>query len=102
MLEVDEDQHAGRPELCECTRMVNVSQDLGRVTFWVRYNPDRYTPAVVGQRQVKASARLAELARCLNRIITEMPVPDVNVISGGVVRLFFDGYSGATTDWLYF
>ena len=82
VLEVDEDQHAGRPELCECTRMVNVSQDLGRVTFWVRYNPDRYTPAVAGQRQVKPLARLAELARCLNRVISKMPVPD-DVTSGG-------------------
>ena len=101
VLEVDENQHDDRPELCECTRMVNVSQDLGRVTMWVRYNPDKYKPAHPGQRQVKTSERLAELARCLRSVIEYMPMPPVGTTSGAVMRLFFDGHD-STRAWTFF
>ena len=42
VLEVDEDQHSGNNEACECTRMVNISQSLGQATIFIRYNPDEY------------------------------------------------------------
>lgn len=42
ILEVDENQHFGRPEDCECTRMVNISQSLGMPTIFIRYNPDSF------------------------------------------------------------
>ena len=42
ILEVDENQHKDRQELCECARMVNISQALGMPTLFIRYNPDPY------------------------------------------------------------
>ena len=42
VLEVDENQHSGNNEACECTRMVNISQSLGQATIFIRYNPDEY------------------------------------------------------------
>jgi len=42
VLEVDEDQHMGNNETCECTRMVNISQSFGQATIFIRYNPDEY------------------------------------------------------------
>jgi hypothetical protein len=41
ILEVDEEQHLGRPCECEQTRMINVSQNLAAPrTLWIRYNPE--------------------------------------------------------------
>ena len=42
VLEVDENQHYGRLEECECTRMANISQSLGLPTIFIRYNPDEF------------------------------------------------------------
>ena len=43
ILEVDEDQHSGRPCECEQTRMMNISQALGcERNIWIRYNPDGF------------------------------------------------------------
>eukprot|EP00952_Eustigmatos_sp_NYUAD-ZCMA_P013135 52388-Eustigmatos_ZCMA.PRE.1 len=43
ILEVDEDNgHKSRQELCECTRMVNISQSNGMPTVFLRYNPDSF------------------------------------------------------------
>ena len=43
VLEVDEHQHKDRPELCECTRMVNISQQFGGLpVIFLRYNPDNF------------------------------------------------------------
>ena len=42
VLEVDEHQHYGRPEQCECIRMVNISQSIGAPTIFIRYNPDSF------------------------------------------------------------
>lgn len=42
VLEVDERQHKFNEENCECVRMVNISQALGKPTMFIRYNPDTY------------------------------------------------------------
>jgi hypothetical protein len=43
ILEVDENQHRERVEVCECTRMVNIFQSFGGLHVkFVRYNPDKY------------------------------------------------------------
>jgi hypothetical protein len=43
ILEVDENQHRERVEVCECTRMVNIFQSFGGLPVkFVRYNPDKY------------------------------------------------------------
>jgi hypothetical protein len=42
ILEVDEHKHRGRPEVCECTRMVNITEGLMKPVLFIRYNPDEY------------------------------------------------------------
>ena len=42
VLEVDENAHGNKNELCECTRMVNIAQAFMCPTIFIRYNPDHY------------------------------------------------------------
>jgi hypothetical protein len=72
ILEVDEHQHSGRPLECECTRMVNICQSLGVPTYFIRFNPDSYKPAL-GQRLVPLKLRYTELLRWLRAALTETP-----------------------------
>ncbi len=102
VLECDEDQHNTRAEFCECSRMLNITQDMGRYTLWIRYNPDSYKPAVPGQRQVSKPERLRELERHIRQALEVMPDP-VPRSRGAVMRLFFDGYDAEKPDveWMF-
>jgi hypothetical protein len=42
ILEVDENQHYGRAEKCECNRMINIARMLNKPTIFLRYNPDSF------------------------------------------------------------
>jgi len=101
VLEVDEDQHETRPEWCECTRMLNITEDLGRYTLWIRYNPDSYKPAHPNQRQVPKAERLAELGRHIRSALDALPVAPES--KGAVLRLFFDGYDAQApaVEWMH-
>jgi hypothetical protein len=88
ILEVDENQHSDRREVCDdCIRMVNIAQAERRPTFFLRYNPDAYVPA--DGRQHAKRKRLDLLARCLRELLTEPP--PVGPLA--YKRLFFDGFS---------
>ncbi len=101
VLEVDENQHETYPIWCECARQVNITEDMGRYTLWIRYNPDSYKPARPGQRQVPQAERLAELARHVRGALATLPVEPKH--SGAVLWLFFDGYDSEApnVDWMY-
>lgn len=101
VLEVDENQHETYPIWCECTRQVNITEDMGRYTLWIRYNPDSYKPARPGQRQVPQAERLAELARHIRGALATLPVEPNH--SGAVLWLFFDGYDSEAPNvkWRY-
>jgi len=86
VLEVDEDQHSSREDLCECTRMVNITSSFGMPTIFVRYNPDRYKP-IRGNRQASFAKRVDVLQQWLKHLMTERPMGVVTFL-----RLFFDGY----------
>jgi hypothetical protein len=73
ILEVDEHQHSGRPLECECARMVNICQSLGVPTFFLRFNPNSYNPAL-GQRLVPLKQRYTVLLRWLQAALVEAPV----------------------------
>ena len=100
VLEVDENQHAGRPEECECTRMVNISQSLGLPTHFIRYNPDPYRPEG-GKKRVQGDShakRMDLLARHLTEMRTEGPVERPEDKGRGyctMTRLYFDGWAPA-------
>ena len=95
--EVDENQHRGRPELCECTRMINMAQALGKPTLFVRYNPDSFRALGSRRKTLGPShnARMATLGRVLKEAL-EMKPEDIPGFCC-VVHLFFDGYSEATS-----
>ena len=100
VLEVDEDQHETYSAWCECTRQVNITEDLGRYTLWIRYNPDPYKPAHNNQRQVPQAERLAELGRHVRSALATLPVEPKH--KGAVLWLYFDGYdSQAPAEWRY-
>jgi hypothetical protein len=103
VLEVDENQHFERPEFCECARMINITQSLGRPTLWIRYNPDSYKPGVLGQRQVGRKERLQLMGNCIKHAIERLPGEVLGSERvGAVLRLFFDGFDSQNlAKWEY-
>ena len=96
VLEVDEEQHKGRPEQCECARMVNISQSIGLPTVFLRYNPDsfktekkRYDPP--------HSTRMKHLNEVLKYALDLSPDDLVGYCS--VRRLFFDDWKASTVEY---
>jgi len=86
-LEVDEDQHRGKPCECEQTRMVNITQGSGLPGLWVRYNPDAYK----GQpAKLKDADRREVLVKTLQWALTSPPQTVMDTLR--VVQLFFDGF----------
>lgn len=86
ILEVDEEQHRGRPCECEQARMMNISQALGcERTLWIRYNPDAFTSD--DARRWNKARRLELLRRWL---VWGFTADLEHTIS--VVHLFFDGF----------
>lgn len=98
VVEVDEHQHKGRPRECECTRVVNVTEALGRPTLWIRYNPDPYRPADgagkedLEPHELEPRERLPLLAGEVERALDQLP--EAAGPRGAVMELFFDGYDG--------
>ena len=89
ILEVDEDQHLGRPCECEQTRMMNISQALGcQRTIWIRYNPDGFKGGESG-KWTRAGKRHEVLKKWLEWAF-EVDLYTLSTIS--VLHLFFDGF----------
>jgi hypothetical protein len=95
ILEVDEHQHQERAEFCECARMMNVSQDLGCFTLWIRYNPDKYKPTKGSQ--LSSKRRMKSLALYLREALSQLPKGVDMIGYGAVLRLFFDGFNSEPT-----
>jgi len=89
ILEVDEDQHLGRPCECEQTRMMNISQALGcQRTIWIRYNPDEFKGGE-SRKWTRAGKRHEVLKKWLEWAF-EVDLYTLSTIS--VLHLFFDGF----------
>ena len=100
VVEVDEDQHKGRPCLCEQTRMVNVSQAFGGLPVqWVRFNPDEYKPRHARAVQKHTRHRYATLTHVLKGLATPSATRPPYFVS--VLHLYFDGWTeaGGAADW---
>ena len=96
ILEVDENQHKDRPEQCECTRMVNISQSLTMPTIFIRYNPDKFSVKRV-KKDPSHNERMKILKEILNYAI-ELKNDDLTGYCS-YRNLFFDGWK--KTDVIY-
>jgi len=86
VLEVDENQHDDRQEVCECFRTVNVSQSLGMKTVFLRYNPDAFKSD--GRKQNPGIGRRRDvLLRWLSYFKVTVPGDFLTV-----AFLYYDGY----------
>jgi len=89
-LEVDEDQHRGKPCECEQNRMVNITQGSGLPGLWLRYNPDAYR----GQpAKLKDADRREIIIKTLQWALASPPQDPVDTLR--IVQLFFDGFDRA-------
>jgi hypothetical protein len=97
VLEVDEDQHKGRPCECEQTRMVNISQSFGGLpVLWIRFNPDEYKSAK-NAKQKTVQQRLKLLTNVLKHLHNASTSPTAFV---QVLYLYFDEWKEAdATNW---
>ena len=96
ILEVDEDQHYGRAEECECTRMVNISQSLGLPTIFIRYNPDEYKTNKI-KHDPSFNDRMKILCLVLKTTIEFKP----SQLKGFVIirKLFFNDYKKTDSNY---
>ena len=97
VLEIDENQHSGKPELCECTRMVNISQSLGLPTIFIRYNPDEYKT-----NKIKYDPSHNTRMKHLDRVIKYTNELTPEQLSGFCItrKLYFNGWT--ETDCNYY
>ena len=65
ILEVDEYAHGNNNELCECSRMVNISQSLTLPTIFIRYNPDKYYEILKNKSKVEKDPSKTERQKLL-------------------------------------
>ena len=92
VLEVDELAHKNNNELCECTRMVNISQAFMKPTIFIRYNPDSYH---VKNKSVEGPTKNKRL-QCLSRWIDHLSNLTMDEITKygycSMIRLYFDDF----------
>jgi hypothetical protein len=92
VVEVDENQHKGRPSECERNRMLSIWQSLGLYTIFLRYNPDNYEPRYTSNPMVRGKQREGVLCSWLSHLIK----PDGNPLSRGnaceVFYLYYDDH----------
>jgi len=91
VVEIDEFQHKSRAEICECTRMINISQEYGLPTIYIRYNPDEYK---TDRRKHSPSfkKRMDELCGWV-RYLQELCIDELKEYGYcSYVRLFYDDY----------
>jgi len=96
VLEVDENQHNGRNDVCECTRMVNISQSLGMPTLFIRFNPDHYK---IGKKKYDPSFN--NRMKLLNLVLKTSLKLSVDSLPGycAVKHLYFDNFSETAIVW---
>jgi hypothetical protein len=96
ILEVDEDMHNRRPEECERTRMINISQANGMPTFFIRYNPDPYK--VKGnKKELSHKTRMVVLDKVLKEALSLNPENLVGYCC--VTYLYFNDFDKRNISW---
>ena len=87
IVEVDERQHKDRQEICECTRMINISESFQSPCLFIRYNPDEFKSE--HSDEISERKRLNRLNKVLGRFIENETIE----CTVGLVKLFFDGWN---------
>jgi hypothetical protein len=100
IVEVDEDQHKGRPESCECARMVNIAHAFYKPTFFIRFNPDPYKKN--GRKtDTSFNTRITTLFECLSYALEYTPEKLIEL--NGVIfmkKLYFDDFDIGNNNWI--
>lgn len=97
ILEVDEFQHDTRPEFCECTRMFNLSQALGKPVMFLRFNPDPFK--VDGKIcNIGKAKRMEVLEMWLTSLLNKTPEEIKTYGFLSCVQLFYDGYKDSEVE----
>ena len=98
VLEVDELAHKNNNELCECTRMVNISQAFMKPTIFIRYNPDSYRVKNKSVEGPSKNKRLQCLSGWLNYLanLTMDEITKYGYCS--MIRLYFDDFTGSNVN----
>ena len=92
IVEVDENQHRGYEESCECARMSEIVGAIGgKPVVFIRYNPDvvRHNGKV---RMVQAAERIDLLVAVVKRELVREP----SAFSVRLVQLWYDGNASAS------
>jgi hypothetical protein len=101
IIEVDEGQHSGRLEECECTRMINIVEAFQKPVFFIRYNPDEFKTD--GKKQNPThNNRMDVLLMEHLRFVLDYTPEKISSMGGTLFmkRLFFDGYrDGVPVEW---
>jgi EsV-1-7 cysteine-rich motif len=92
VLEIDEHQHCGYAEECDCARMINMGEDMMRRGIFIRYNPDGFK-AEGRKMNVNWSRRTDLLAKWLTAAFER--TESENTLE--IVRLYFDDFSVEST-----
>lgn len=90
VLEVDEDQHKGRPYECDETRMVNLTHAFGMPCIWIRFNPDSFKAGDGDNVSPRDIRRCDLLIRVLRDSMKDAPQTTADFCR--VIHLFFDGF----------
>ena len=93
ILEVDEEQHRGYTPECEYGRMINLFQDTGMHTIFIRFNPDGYKDNK-GKRHTWTNARAVKLLEVLNQTRDHLPEHLVSA-----VYLYYDGFDSRRVEF---
>ena len=103
VVEVDENQHYGRLEACECTRMVNITHSNQRPTLFIRYNPDKYFVRKHGRKHTQNPShnkRMIFLEEVLKWAI-HMSVENLCIIGVcAMKKLYFNEFDDSNCNWI--
>jgi EsV-1-7 cysteine-rich motif len=86
VVEVDEDQHKYRAELCECTRMKNISEAYQLHCLFIRFNPDEYKST--DYAEVPKNKRLLRLKQVIEKYMNAETIG----CTIGIIQLYYDGW----------
>jgi len=90
VLECDENQHSGRPCLCEQTRMINITQSFGLPVIFLRYNPDRFKNKNNKKSKILKSTRHKLLLEWLKHTFEMKPKNNEEFLR--VIYMFYNGF----------
>ena len=99
IIEVDEHQHENYEELCECTRMINITQSLGgKPVIFIRYNPDEFK-FNKRKRNPNHNTRMKTLKKWLDWTLNKEFDDFIKLGLCSMVRLYYDGYDEAKVNY---